>query len=228
MDSTKTKERLAGFLILAGMLAGIFSVTPAVDGTNYLREASANPNQVVIAAICQFVMALAYAGFAILLYPVIKSYGKSLSVGFLSMRVIAATLAIIGTLMLPSILVLSQSFVANASPDLVMFETLGNLLKSMRDHINHVFMILSLCAGNSMFYLLLLRSGLIPRWLSLPGLLGNVLSGIASVLVLCQEMEIITSEYLLLNALTALQELVLAVWLLIKGFDKRLLNAAGG
>lgn len=106
MDSIK-KVRLAGIFILAGMCLGIFSVAPAIDSKNYLAEAAKNSNQVVFAAIFQYVMSLAYMGVAILLYTEIKRFGKSLSIGFLSLRIIAASLSIIGTALLLSILALN-------------------------------------------------------------------------------------------------------------------------
>ncbi len=225
MDSVKRTGRVTGVLFLGAMLAGIFSVAPAVDGAAYLTEAAANPNQVIIAALCQFVMGLAYLGIAVLVHPFIKGFGSHLSTGFLSMRIIAATLVFIGTILLPAILVLSQKYVENPSRDVLTFEVLGHVLKSTRDHINHVFMILVLCTGNLMLYTLLLKSRLIPKWLSICGLAGNVLSATASILVLFQAVEIITTEYLCLNAVTALQELILGIWLIAKGFDKRVVEA---
>jgi hypothetical protein len=218
----KSKERLAGFLFLVGMLAGIFSIAPAIDSPKYLREAAANANQVIVAAIFQFFMSLAYIGIAILLYPNIKRFGGSLSIGFLSSRIIAAVLVIIGAALLPSILVLSQAFIKNSPQSTLTFEVLGDVLKTTRDYINHVFMILVLCTGNLMFYLLLLKSKLIPQWLSLWGLLGNLFSVIASIFCLFHVVEIITPEYLVLNAPVAIQELILGMWLTVKGFNKRL------
>lgn len=222
MDSVKRKTRFAGFLFLVGMLAGVFSVAPAIDSAKFLTEAAANFNQVVIAAIFQFIMSLAYLGIVILLYPIIKKFGGSLSIGFLSLRIIAAALVIIGAILLLLILALSQEFVKAPSQSALALEALGNVFKITRDYINHVFMILVLCAGNFMFYILLLKSKLIPKWLSIWGLLGYLLSAIASVLILFQVVEVITTEYLVLNVPTAIQELILGIWLITKGFDQRL------
>lgn len=217
MDLVKSKTTISGFLFLVVIVAGVFSVAPAVDGTNYLTEAAANPNQVIFATLCQLMMAFAYLGIAILLYPIIKIFDKNLSLGFLSFRIVAASLVIIAALLLPLILTLSEEFAKNPTQASTL-AALGTLLKNMRDHINHVFMIIVLCAGNLMFYILLFRSNLIPRWLSLWGMLGNLLSIIASVLVLYQAVDIITTTYILLNVPTAIQELILALWLIIKGF----------
>jgi hypothetical protein len=222
MNSNR-KIRLAGLLWLAGMFAGIFSVAPAVDSTNYLTEAAKNSNQVILAAVFQFAMSLAYMGIAILLYPNIKRFGSSLSLGFLSFRIIAVSVSIFGTILLLSIVALSREYSQNAlqHPSLVV---LGNVLKISRDYTNHVFMILFLCSGNYIFYLLLFKARLIPRWLSVWGIITAFLSVSASILFLFRKVDIITYEYLALNAPTAIQELVLGVWLLTKGFNKKVVS----
>ncbi|NHZ87340.1 MAG: DUF4386 family protein [Planctomycetia bacterium] len=223
MDLVKRKTRIAGFLYISAMITGIFSVAPSIDSTKYLTEATANSNQVIVASIFQFVMSLTYIGVAILLYPIIKKFGDSLAIGFLSLRIIATTLVIFGTILLLSILAVSQESIRYLSSDYSDLEVLGNVLKATRDYVNHVFMILILCAGNIMFYILLIQSKLIPQWISVWGLISAVLSVIASFLVLFRVVEIITPEYLMLNVPTALLELILGIWLIVKGFDKKVL-----
>lgn len=216
--------RFAGLLIIVAMAAGILSVAPSVDSVQYLKESVNNTNQVITAAAFQFIMGLAYMGVALLFYPLVKQFGKGLAVGFLSFRIIAATLVVIGTLLLLSILALSSEYTKQLPQDGIVLEAVGNMLKISRDYINHVFMIIVLCIGNVLLYLLLIKSRLIPRWLSFWGLVGALLSIIASVLVLFNTVDIITTEYIVLNAPTGLQEIVLAVWLITKGFDKEVLS----
>jgi len=122
-------------------------------------------------------------------------------------------------MILLSLLALSQEYVRNLPQESSTFEALGYFLKTLRDLINHVFMILVLCIANMLFYILMIKSKFIPLWLSIWGGLGAVLSAIASLLVLFGAIEIITSEYIILNIPTALLELILAIWLIIKGFD---------
>ncbi len=214
------KVKWAGFLLLAGFVTGILSVAPAIDSETYLTEAAANSKEVLSAAVFQFAMALAFLGVPVLLYPIICRFGPNLSIGFLSFRIIAVTLSISGTILLLSVLALSQVFNDNPSQAVDAVKTLGGILKATRDYVNHVFMILVLAAGNFMFYVLFFKSKLIPAWLSVWGITGAFLSSIASLLVLFQTVEIITAEYLVLNAPAGIQELVFGVWLIVKGFDR--------
>lgn len=218
----KQKTRWTGILILIGMVAGIFSVAPAIDSPNYLSEGATNFNQVIIAAIFQLLMSLAYIGIAIFLFPIIRQTSIHLSVGFLSFRIIAVTLSFLGTLLLLSTLILSQDFVTQSTPNLAFYETIGHLLKSTRDYINHIFMVIVLCLGNVLLYASFIKTKLIPEWLSIWGIFSCCLSILASFLVLFGMMEIITSEYLLLNAPTGIQELVLAFWFIFKGLNNKI------
>ncbi len=224
MNLLKHNTRIVGFLFIVAMIAGVFSVAPAIDSTKYLIEATTNSNQVIVASVFQFIMSLSYIAIAILLYPIIKKFGNSLAIGFLSLRIIAATLMIFGTILLLSILSLSQESTNYLSQNNSDLEVLGNVLKSTRDYVNHIFMVLILCASNIMLYILLIKSKLVPKWISVWGLIGAVLSIIASFLVLFQVIEIITTKYIALNVPTALLELILGIWLIVKGFDKRVLE----
>lgn len=216
--------RLAGVLIIVGMVAGILSVAPAADSPDYLTEAVEHSNQIVGASIFQLVMSLCYIGVAMLLYPVLARYGKVLSLSFLSFRVIAVCLSLIGTVLLLSILSLSEHCIQHTPTDLTMVESLGYVLKSTRDNVNHVFMVLLLCIGNISLYALLMKNRLVPLWLSIWGIGGALLSIFASMLVLFQMVDIITNEYLILNAPTAVFEMVFSIWLIAKGMDLRLFN----
>lgn len=220
MNVLQNTTKLAGLLIILGMAAGILSIASAVDSPNYLTEATANATQVSTAALFQFVLCLTYLGFAILLYPIVKKYNERLALGFLGFRIIAGVILIIGTILLLSIFVLSQEFTKTTSVNQWAFEAFGNVLKITRDYINHIFMVFTIAAGNLMLYVLFLKAKLIPNWLSLWGILGTILSIVASVLLLFGIVEVITVEYLALNAPTGLFELVLGFWLIIKGFKK--------
>jgi hypothetical protein len=116
------------------------------------------------------------------------------------------------------ILTLSEEFVKAGIPAPSYFQTFGGLLRAGRDLVNHVAMILAWSLGGLMFYAILYESKLVPRWLSGWGLAGTVLSIAASLLVMFRLIEIITPVYIVLNLPMGLQEMVLAVWLIVKGF----------
>ena len=219
MNSNRKRTIIAGSLYIVGTVAGVLSISTAVDAPDYLVKAAANANQVLSSALFQFIMTIAYLGFAITLYPILRKHMESLALGFLSFRIVAAVLNIIGFICLLLLLSLSQQYVKAGTQDLSYFQTLGDLLRTGRDFVNHVAMIFATSVGGLMFYLLLFKTKLIPRWLSLWGFIGTLFTIFASILIMFQKIEIITSTYIVLNLPLILLEIVLAIWLIAKGFD---------
>ena len=214
-----TATTIAGSLYLLGFVAGILSIAYAIDDPNYLIQASKSVNATLVAAFFHLLMAPIYLGIAISLYPDLKQYNQWLAFGFAAFRSIASVLLFIGAIITLLLLILSQEFVSAGSPAISHYQTIGVILQSGRDLTNHVATILAVNFGGLLLYTLVLRAKLIPRWLSVWGLIGTILTIIASYLVMFQLLEIITPTYIIMNSPMALQEIVLGLWLVIKGFN---------
>jgi hypothetical protein len=226
MNSDRKRTTIAGALFIIGIVAGILSIDPVIDAQDYLVRASANANQILVRAFLQFIIAVAYACIPILLYPVLSKFNDGLALGFLVFRIIAVVFIFIGWMSIPLILALSQEFAKAGTQDPSYFQTLGDLLRTGRNLLNHVAMPLILSVGNLMFYLLLQQTKLVPKWLSVWGLIATVLGGIvASILVMFRIIDIITPIYAILALPTALLEIVLAIWLIAKGFDSTIMGS---
>ncbi len=210
---------IAGTLIISGMVAGMLSIVPSVESPGYLTEVSGNQNQVLFGAFFQFMLVPIYIGFALVLYRILKKYDESLAIGFVSFRIIAGIFQLIGIIILPLFLLLSQEFLVSTSTDLSYFQTVGGLLKSGRDLANHVGVMLATGLGNLILYYIFYKTKLIPRWLASWGLIGNILAMLASFLILFRLIDVITPHFIVLTIPLVLQEIVLAIWLIVKGFN---------
>jgi hypothetical protein len=218
IDIYRVISILTGILYLLVFVAGILSISRAVDHPDYLTKAAQNSRQVKKAAFFQFLMAVFYTGIAILLFPVLIIHNKTLAVGFLGFRIIAALLVIVGAIMLLLILRLSRKYVKGNSSNTANKPT-GDKLKTARDFVNHVAMIIMLCVSSLMLYTVTFQSGLIPSWLSVWGILGATIAMLASIFVWLKYVKIISPTYMLLNIALALQEFVFAVWLIWEGLE---------
>lgn len=217
MNTDRKTAILAGVLYFLGIIAGALSVVPVIDVPDYLAQISANAGQVISGAVFQFLMTAAYVGMAITLYPILKRHNESLALGYVGFRIVAAVFIVIGVVILFLLLTLSQEFVKAGTPVTSHFQTIGELLRTGRDWVNHVGMILVLSMGGLMFYYLLYRTKLVPRWLSAWGLAGTAAAIVASCLFMFRSVDLMTSVYM--NFPLALQEMVLAVWLIAKGVN---------
>lgn len=70
-------------------------------------------------------------------------------------------------ILLPLFLVLGQSLVPIGGTELVHLEVLGDLLRSGRDLVNHVALILVLSMGDLVLFWILYQWRVAPRWLSM-------------------------------------------------------------
>jgi hypothetical protein len=209
---------LAGTLYIIGLASGVLSVSAVADGPDYLTKAYGSSNQVLVSALSQFIMTFAYAGYGLALYSILKKYKEGLALGFLSFRLMAAVLNIVGFLSLLMILSLSRQYVTSGAANTDLLLILGELLRSGRDYVNHVAMIITTSLAGLLLYIILYQTGLVPRWISVWGLAGTLITILASLLVMFHKIDILTKIYFLLNLPLILIELFLAIWLIIKGF----------
>jgi hypothetical protein len=79
--------------------------------------------------------------------------------------------------------------------------------------------VLAFYVGASMYYYLFYRARLVPRWLSGWGLAGTTLGAIAGLLVLFRVTGYMSTPQVALNLPIGVNEIVLAIWLLVRGFD---------
>ncbi len=80
-------------------------------------------------------------------------------------------------------------------------------------------MLLCWCIGAFMYYSLFYQYRLIPRWLSVWGLVGIILATISGLLVMLHVIPGFGSVQMLLNLPIFPQEMVLAAWLILKGIN---------
>jgi len=221
MNTYRKTAITVGILFIACTVASILGPTLAISANSpdYLNQLAGNPDQIIIAALLEFIWAAAGAGIAIGLYPLLKKYNGALALGSVGFRVVENVFVLIGTLSLLSLLTLSQEFIAAGSPEASSFQTLGTLLLALRDWQLHVITGLAFSLGVLMYYAILYRSNLIPRWLSGWGVLGAVLALAATVLASFTRDFGLESADTYLHIPIGLQELVFAVWLIVKGFN---------
>ena len=212
--------RVAGALFVAATVSSLLStglLNPVVSGSDYLLKISAHQDRILVGAFFQIVAAFASAGIAVSLYPVLRRYGEALALGSVGFRLLEGALylvAAIGTLLL---LQVGQDATAG-SPIPSYLQTSGALLRTLGDQAGLIG-VLAFYLGASMYYYVFYRSRLIPRWLSGWGLAGTTLGAFAGLLVLFRVTGYMSATQVVLNLPIGVNEMVLAIWLLVRGFD---------
>ena len=166
----------------------------------------------------RFIAAFASAAIAVSLYPVLRRYRQGLALGAVGFRLIEGTFYTLGAVSVLLLLTLSQEFVATGAGDPTSFDQSGTLLKALDDWAG-LAGILAFYVGGLLYYRVFYQTRLVPRWLAAWGVGGVVLGAIAALLVLFGVTGSMSPVQMALNAPIGLQEMVLAVWLIAKGFS---------
>ncbi|HZY94066.1 MAG TPA: DUF4386 domain-containing protein [Candidatus Bathyarchaeia archaeon] len=221
MASNRKTARITGILFIIATVASIAS-TPflgSIDSSNYLVDVSANGNQVMVGALFALIAAFASASIAISLYPILRKYSEGLALGAVGFRLIEGALYIVGVVGLLSLLALSQEFVKTGSPNSSSFQPLGASLLAGYRWAYYVAGPVAFCIGAMMYYYIFYQTKLVPRWLSSWGLVGAALLIAAAVLVMFHLIGYLSTFQAVLVLPIAVQEMVLALWLIVKGFN---------
>jgi len=209
--------------LLAGVLEGVFG--PVLTGADYLTSLSANANQVTAGALLYIIAYFASAGIAVVMYPILKKWNAGLALGSVIFRTIEAAFYMVGLVCLLSLLTLGQQFTTAGAADRTSLQAIGGSLVSVGDHAA-LLAVFAFCLGAFMYYYLFFQSRLIPRWLSGFGIVAIILMTAACVLSLFSGNRI--TSYIPLVFPIFLQEMVLAVWLIVKGFNPSVIASKSG
>ncbi|MBX7233187.1 MAG: DUF4386 domain-containing protein [Caldilineales bacterium] len=219
MSSTRKIAVITGVLFILATLTGPLlatPLTPDMTGADYLVRFAEQTNQAAAGVLLWIISAFTGAGIAIAMYPVLKERNPGLAMGSVIFRTIEAAFYLVGKVCLLSLLTLGQQFRAAGAVERPALQAIGNLLVSVYDHAGLVA-VFAFCVGAYMYYTLLFQARLIPRWLSGFGVVAITLLLTACVLATFSGNPI--TSYIPLAAPIAVQEIILAVWLIVKGFN---------
>ncbi len=222
MNTNRKIAVIVGVLYILGTVMGVLSVIftgSILDASNYLVKVSENQNQLVIAALMVLTMCLALAMIPFVLFPVLKKVNESLADGYVVFRGALETVFGTGTVLSwLFLLVVSREYVAAGAAGASGFRALGALLLKGTDPLGAIMGII-FCLGALMLYYMFYRSKLIPRWISVWGFIAIALHLVTLILVLFGLQSTFSTENTMMNMPILLQEMVMAVWLIAKGFS---------
>jgi hypothetical protein len=222
MNSINKTAGIVGVLYIIGTVAGILSFVltgPVLGGSDVLVNVSAHEIQIIAGALFVLIMGFALALVPVMMFPILKKYNEALALGYVVFRgaletVIYIIMAITWLFLIP----VSQEYVKAGTPDASYFQTLGAVLLKGHESIDPILAIV-FCLGALIFYYVLYQTTLIPRWLSGWGLAAIIVWLLAGLSAMFHLIEPASAIYNVLALPIGLQEMVMAVWLIVKGFN---------
>ena len=217
MKSIRSTAIVVGILYIIGTVSGVLSkvaFSGLFDGPDTLGQVATNANSVRWGALFVLAMGLSLALIPAVLYPILSRLSRPLAVGYVIFRGALETFTYLAIAICSLLLVATAEQATVAGPGAkAQLASLGDLLVTAQDPIISAVTTITFSIGALMLYYLLYQGRLLPRWLSIWGLLGAVAYFAAGVVAVFTT----NPEYLMLPL--AVQEMVMAVWLIAKGFN---------
>jgi hypothetical protein len=219
MDTNRKTARFVGAFFLTSnvtfILGAIVLIESILGAPDYLTLVSDSRTQVILGVLLELVNSIAYVGIAVLMFPILKHRFESLALAYVGFRIIEFILQLAADISPLALLNLSEEFVKAGSPGAASYQALGALLLAERFW---AFQMLNLVFGLSalMLYSMLYRANLIPRFISVWGLIGAALVLANSLFDMFGLSLGILGN---LGILMLLNEVFLGIWLIVKGFN---------
>lgn len=216
----KRTATTVGILFIIATMAGVISVAligSTLDPQGILHNVAADETNVVLAVVFDLVLAGAVIAIPVVMFPVLKQQSEGVARGYFAARMVEGVVIALGAIALLTLVTVSRE-----SVDVVgatEFGSIGTALVAARDWTDLigtqlVFGVTALILNLSMF-----RSLLVPRFISIWGLVGAALAVVSSLSIVLLDLDPFATISIILLLPIAVQEMVMAIWFIVKGFN---------
>jgi hypothetical protein len=222
MNSNKKAAKLVGVLfILAAVTAviGLLLYDPILNGPDYLIKGAEHANQVIWGALMELILVASAVGTATTIFPILRKYNETIALWHVCFRFLEAIIITIGVISVLTLLTLSREFVAAGAQDTASFQASGTVLKAIHDWTFMLGPLFMLGINTMMYSYIFYKTNLMPRFIPILGMTGATLVFICALLVMFGVIEQVSFWGGILAVPVAANEMILAVWLIVKGFN---------
>ena len=228
MKSYRKISIIIGVLFLVALFSCMFGdilIKSIVDAPDYLSNVYSYKSKVITGVLLQLVCAVAVVGIAVLLYPILKKHNEPIALSYVGFRVIESAIIFVSAISILLLIPLSQAYLEAEVPDASAFQASGTLAVS--GHYWAFQMVIIVCgvAGFLLCYLLY-QTRLIPRFMSVIGIIGYPLSVIAPLLDMFGIIATLEGPGFILYVPGIIFEIILLpIWLIFKGFNSTAIDS---
>jgi len=189
----KSTRKIAVFVGILFLTATVTFATGSGLIRSFFIDENPNKTSLIMGVLLEIACGVAVVGIAVLMFPILKLFNKKLALGYVVFRIIECAIIIGGGMYILFLLKLMWKY----EMILFLFTGLGGLI----------------------FSYLLYQSQLVPRLLSVLGIIGYAMLSVGVSLDLLGYFYMNSDAGMLLYIPGGLFELFLPVWLFIKGFN---------
>jgi hypothetical protein len=218
MDTRKI-ARITGWLLIVTFVASIPAVfifyAPVLDDARYILGGGAD-TKIAVGAFLEMIVIVANIGTAVALFSILKRQSEGLALGYVTARVVESMFIAVGLLSLLSVTTMRQT-----GGDAASLSAVSGALVAIHDwtFLLGPGWIVGLGNGLILGYLMY-RSRLVPRRLSMLGLIGGPLILASGTAILFGAFEAGSTPQVIATFPEFFWELLLGIYLIVKGFDR--------
>ena len=221
MNSNKKTAIIVGVLFLTAtatfMIGDSLLIESILDDPDYLIKVFENKTLVIIGVLIAFIDGIAIVGIAVFMFPILKKHNEPIALGYFGLRVVEFAIILV-YLICPLLLIdLSQEYVKAGAPDASYFQTSGTLFLAVRYWTLQMIYIFNGLLTLMLSYLLY-KSKLIPRFISVLGLIGGAVMLPGALLDMFGHVNLLGAGMIVFIP-GGLFEIILPIWLFVKGFN---------
>lgn len=221
MKYVKEPAQRIGWLFVLATVAGVLSVlvtSSTLGEEDLLSAVYAGQGSLIVGQMLVFLMLAAMVGTAVLLAPILRTYSENLALSYVLARTLEVAMIAIGVVAVILLVPMSWNFAAADGGDMASARVLAESLKASSDWTGYLGAQMIFSISALVLNWAFLRNGLIPRWLALWGLIGVPLMFASGLLVMFESLNSSATMLNLLVVPLAVQEMAMALWLIVKGF----------
>lgn len=216
MFSDRTATRIAGVLFIIATVsssAGFVLLDPVLDDADLMASVATNETRIVIAGFLLLLDAIAVVIIPVLLFPIFRRRSETMARLYPVSRVVESVVLVIAVVGLLGLVTLSREY-GDSSSDAASLDVSSTALLGVYEWGALLGIMLFFGMAGLLLNAFLFQTRLVPRWLSVWGLLSVALLPIEGVFEAFE-----ATGLGFMSAPFAVQEMVFAVWLIVRGLD---------
>lgn len=217
MKSNKNTGRIVGlfflFVFVIGIIVYQFLQGPVLFSDDFLTSTSENSNKIIVSILLLFLSGIISVVTAAILLPIFKKYSITLAFLYVAFSILSFIAISIDNISVLSMLELSLEYSKNETENSDLLNILGSVFYK-KHWWSHYLSLLISCFPVFILYYVLFISKLVPKFISIVGILAVILMFIE---ILCS----IFGQSISMNMLLpiGLIQLFLPLWLIFKGLN---------
>lgn len=223
MNSNKKAAKIVGILFIIAAVTAVIGLNlynPILTGPDYLIKGSEHSKQVITGALMELILVVSAVGTATTMYPFLRKYNETIALWHVCFRLLEAIIITVGVISVLSLLTLSREYAATGAPDTASFHASGTALKAIHDWTFLLGPNFMLGINTMMYSYIFYKSKLVPRFIPILGMTGATLVYMAALLEMFGVIQQVSVWGAILSLPVAANEMILAVWLIVKGFNE--------